>query len=139
MIIDLLKFIGSYAVDAESAFTIRGINNWYTARLDNKSKWHLGNEFGGDTELSVEELARTFETEGYFNKESVTADLTRVILYNVCWANTIVKRTKELLGDNIVEESFRENEVFFKSILEVIDEILDRKEGKKPKLTIVKD
>jgi len=137
MIEEFMDFINSYSMDKKRYWVVSDVYDVkrYEVFWENNNKWsvkQVGDESFLKEKVSHDVIIETF-TENKIDLGSLEAQIKADILSQSLYAKIVFEKTKELLGQEAMDQADEDFKEFNKNLLETVEKIL-----KKPKLKLVK-
>ena len=138
MIEEFMDFINSYSMDKKRYWVVSDVYDVkrYEVFWENNNKWSVkkvGDESFLKEKVSHDVIIETF-TENKIDLGSLEAQIKADILSQSLYAKIVFDKTKDLLGQEAMEQADEDFKEFNKNLLDTVEKIL-----KKPKLKLVKE
>ncbi|MDC0253458.1 hypothetical protein OAK75_01070 [Bacteriovoracales bacterium] len=138
MIEEFMDFINSYSMDKKRYWVVSDVYDVqrYEVFWENNNKWSVkkvGDESFLKEKVSHDVIIETF-TENKIDLGSLEAQIKADILSQSLYAKIVFDKTKDLLGQEAMDQADEDFKEFNKNLLDTVEKIL-----KKPKLKLVKE
>ena len=138
MIEEFMDFINSYSMDKKRYWVVSDVYDVkrYEVFWENNNKWSVkkvGDESFLKEKVPHDVIIETF-TENKIDLGSLEAQIKADILSQSLYAKIVFDKTKDLLGQEAMEQADEDFKEFNKNLLDTVEKIL-----KKPKLKLVKE
>ena len=138
MIEEFMDFINSYSMDKKRYWVVSDVYDVkrYEVFWENNNKWsvkQVGDESFLKEKVSHDVIIETF-TENKIDLGSLEAQIKADILSQSLYAKIVFDKTKDLLGQEAMDQADEDFKEFNKNLLDTVEKIL-----KKPKLKLVKE
>ncbi|MEE2744487.1 MAG: hypothetical protein VYD54_11290 [Bdellovibrionota bacterium] len=138
MIEEFMDFINSYSMDKKRYWVVSDIYDVkrYEVFWENNNKWsvkQVGDESFLKEKVSHDVIIETF-TDNKIDLGSLEAQIKADILSQSLYAKIVFDKTKDLLGQEAMDQADEDFKEFNKNLLDTVEKIL-----KKPKLKLVKE
>ena len=137
MIEEFMDFINSYSMDKKRYWVVSDVYDVkrYEVFWENNNKWsvkQVGDESFLKEKVSHDVIIETF-TDNKIDLGSLEAQIKADILSQSLYAKIVFDKTKDLLGQEAMDQADEDFKEFNKNLLDTVEKIL-----KKPKLKLVK-
>ena len=138
MIEEFMDFINSYSMDKKRYWVVSDVYDVkrYEVFWENNNKWSVkkvGDESFLKEKVPHDVIIETF-TDNKIDLGSLEAQIKADILSQSLYAKIVFDKTKDLLGQEAMDQADEDFKEFNKNLLDTVEKIL-----KKPKLKLVKE